>query len=80
MGDAGGKGEIIVTQDAEAELSVTKGNVQDNLEAALKAAKDLGDEKLTNQIKNNLTFFTRSQVGQVTETQYYWQRLAGIIK
>ena len=80
MGDAGGKGEISVTQDAEAELSGTKGNVQDNLEAALKAAQDLGDEKLTNQIKNTLTFFTRSQVGQVTETQYYWQRLAGIIK
>ena len=80
MGDTGGKGEISVSQDAEAELSGTKGNVQDNLEAALKAAQDLGDEKLTNQIKNTLTFFTRSQVGQVTETQYYWQRLAGIIK
>lgn len=61
-----GRGEINVTQDAEADLSGTKGNVQDNLEAALKAAQDLGDQKLVNQIKNTLTFFTRSQVGQVS--------------
>ena len=67
MGDVGGDGEINVSQDAKADLSGTKGNVQDNLEAALKAAQDLGDEKLTNQIKNTLTFFTRTQVGQVSE-------------
>lgn len=65
--DAGGDGGINVTQDAEADLSGTKGNVQDNLEAALQAALNLGDEKLVNQIKNTLTFFTRTQVGQVSE-------------
>lgn len=65
--NTGGDGGINVTQDAEADLSGTKGNVQDNLEAALQAALNLGDEKLVNQIKNTLTFFTRTQVGQVSE-------------
>jgi len=57
-----GEGEINVSQDAEANLSGTKGNVQDNLEAALKAAQDLGDQKLIDQIGNTITFFTRAHV------------------
>jgi len=57
-----GEGEISVSQDAEANLSGTKGNVQDNLEAALKAAQELGDQKLVDQIGNTLTFFTRAHV------------------
>jgi len=36
--------------------------VQDSLESALIAAKELGDEKLINQIGNSITFFTRSHV------------------
>ena len=36
--------------------------VQDSLESALMAAKELGDEKLINQIGNSITFFTRAHV------------------
>lgn len=36
--------------------------VQDNLENALEAAKNLGDEKLIDQIGNTITYFTRSQI------------------
>ena len=53
---------IDVKQDADAELSGTVGDVQDNLEAALEAARKLGDEKLEDQIGNTLTFFTRAHV------------------
>ena len=53
---------IDVKQDAEAELGGTVGDVQDNLEAALMAARELGDEKLEDQIGNTLTFFTRQHV------------------
>lgn len=53
---------IDVKQDADAELSGTVGDVQDNLEAALEAARSLGDEKLVDQIGNTLTFFTRTHV------------------
>ena len=54
--------EIIVKQDADTDLGGTVGDVQDNLEAALEAARELGDEKLEDQIGNTLTFFTRTHV------------------
>ena len=57
-----GEGGIDVKQDADSDLSGTVGDVQDNLEAALEAARKLGDEKLEDQIGNTLTFFTRSHV------------------
>ena len=57
-----GKDGINVKQDADAELGGTVGDVQDNLEAALEAARKLGDEKLEDQIGNTLTFFTRTHV------------------
>ena len=53
---------INVKQDADADLGGTVGDVQDNLEAALEAARKLGDEKLEDQIGNTLTFFTRTHV------------------
>ena len=53
---------IDVKQDAKAELGGDVGDVQDNLEAALMAARELGDEKLEDQIGNTLTFFTRQHV------------------
>ena len=76
---------INVTQNADADLTGTEKEVQDNLEAAMEAAKKLGDEKLSSQIGNTLTFFTRQHVvkenlketlllqkraGIITETQY----------
>ena len=59
-----GSGEegIDVKQDADTDLGGTVGDVQDNLEAALEAARELGDEKLEDQIGNTLTFFTRTHV------------------
>lgn len=59
---AGAEDEIIVKQDADTDLGGTVGDVQDNLEAALEAARELGDEKLEDQIGNTLTFFTRQHV------------------
>ena len=53
---------IDVKQDADTDLGGTVGDVQDNLEAALAAARELGDEKLEDQIGNTLTFFTRQHV------------------
>jgi len=63
-------GGINVTQNADADLTGTEKEVQDNLEAALEAAKKIGDEKLQKQIGNSLTFFTRQHVvkeGNVAE-------------
>ena len=53
---------IDVKQDADTDLGGKVGDVQDNLEAALEAARELGDEKLEDQIGNTLTFFTRTHV------------------
>ena len=53
---------IDVKQDADSDLTGVVGNVQDNLEAALEAARKLGDEKLVDQIGNTLTFFTRNHI------------------
>jgi len=55
-------GEVDVEADAEVEMTGDKKEVQDNLQAALEAAKALGDEKLINQIGNTITFFTRTHV------------------
>jgi hypothetical protein len=57
-----GEGGISVTQNADADLTGNKKQVQDNLEAALEAAKTLGDDKLATQIGNSLTFFTKQHV------------------
>jgi hypothetical protein len=57
-----GPGGIDVAQNADADLTGDKKDVQDNLEAALEAAKALGDEKLATQIGNSLTFFTKQHV------------------
>ena len=62
MEEPQGPGGIDVTQNANADLTGTKKEVQDNLEAALEAARTLGDAKLTDQIGNTITFFTRAHV------------------
>jgi hypothetical protein len=56
------KGGINVSQNADADLTGIEKQVQDNLEAAMEAAKQLNDEKLQQQIGNSLTFFTRQHV------------------
>ena len=57
-----GPGGIDVTQNANADLTGTKKEVQDNLEAALEAARTLGDEKLATQVGNTITFFNKQHV------------------
>lgn len=57
-----GPGGIDVTQNANADLTGTKKEVQDNLEAALEAARALGDEKLATQVGNTITFFNKQHV------------------
>ena len=54
----------------DVEVSGDKKEVQDSLEAALEAAKAMGDQKLVDQIGNSITFFTRTHVvgsGEVAE-------------
>jgi len=70
--DLGGEVDgIEVFQDAETEVGGVSGEVQDNLEAALEAAKGLGDEELTKQIGNTLTFFTRQHVVKEEEIKEF---------
>jgi len=77
--DMGDEGKVGLTGDKKV--------VDDSLEAALEAARALGDEKLVDQIGNTITFFTRSQIVKETinkeemlqETKRM-QRIAGIIK
>ena len=54
--------DIEVTADAEVGITGDAKKVQDNLEAALLSAKELGDQKLVDQIGNSITFFTRTHV------------------
>ena len=67
----GGVEGIEVFQDAETEVGGVSGEVQDNLEAALEAAKGLGDEELIKQIGNTLTFFTRQHVVKEEEIKEF---------
>lgn len=64
------------------ELEGDNQEILNNLEAALKAARKMGDEKLINQIGNTITFYTRAHI--VKEEDLFetkrMQRLAGIIK
>ena len=76
---------ITVSQDAESDLTGVVGNVQDNLEAALSSARELGDEKLVSQIGNTLTFFTRThvvkeEIVKIDESLNRFKKLAGLIK
>ncbi|MDA9268188.1 hypothetical protein N9P60_00320 [bacterium] len=75
-------------------LDAGEKDLQNNLEKALEAAKEMGDEKLAKQIGNTITFFTRTHVvgdaGSVEEVEVEevelnegytrMQKLAGIIK
>jgi hypothetical protein len=60
-------------------------DIQSNLENALEAARNIGDEKLTNQIGNTLTFLMRTHIvqqGNQSELNesYRMKKLAGLIK
>ena len=51
-----------VKADVEVGLSPIEELVQDSLQAAMKASEGLGDEVLTDQIGNTITYFTRKFV------------------
>ena len=51
-----------VKADVEVGLSPVEELVQDSLQAAMKASEGLGDEVLTDQIGNTITYFTRQFV------------------
>jgi hypothetical protein len=75
-----GPGKIDVTQNANADLTGDKKDVQDNLEAALEAAKALGDDKLATQIGNSLTFFTKQHVVKEDLNESMFPMLKRILK
>jgi hypothetical protein len=75
-----GPGKIDVTQNANADLTGDKKDVQDNLEAALEAAKALGDDKLATQIGNSLTFFTKQHVVKEGLNESMFPMLKRILK
>ena len=87
------------TSDVEVDVNTSGLNtgekgLQNNLEKALVAAKEMGDQKLADQIGNTITFFTRTHVvgdaGSVEEVEVEevelnegytrMQKLAGLIK
>jgi hypothetical protein len=77
--------EEIETTDVEmtSEVDPNVKAVQDALTAAQAAAADLGDEKLTDQIGNTITFFTRQHVANIdsmNESQNRMLKLAGLLK
>jgi hypothetical protein len=77
--------EEIETTDVEMtdEVDPNVKAVQDSLTAAQAAASALGDEKLTDQIGNTITFFTRQHVANIdsmNESQNRMLKLAGLLK
>jgi len=75
-----GDGGIKISQNADADLTGVEKEVQDNLEAAMEAAKKLEDEKLTKQIGNSLTFFTRQHVVKEDLNESMFPMLKKILK
>lgn len=63
-------------------ISGDEKEIQDSLEKALDLARNLGDEKLIDQIGNTITFFTRSHVVKTQEGLQEvkrFKKLAGLI-
>ena len=73
-------GGISVTQNANADLTGIEKELQDNLEAALEAAKKIGDDKLQQQIGNSLTFFTCQHVVKENLNESMFPMLKKILK
>ena len=90
--------EDIPAEDIDTTIDVTTDQVNPNVKAvqdaltqAQAAARTLGDDKLTDQIGNTITFFTRSHIvggnqedASLEEIELYettrMKRIAGIIK
>jgi len=90
--------ETVPAEETETTIDVTTDQVNPNVKAvqdaltqAQAAARTLGDDKLTDQIGNTITFFTRSHIvggnqedASLEEIELYettrMKRIAGIIK
>jgi len=55
-------GEVDIKMGDDEGLKGPLKKIDNNLEAAIEAARELGDEKLIDQIGNTITFFTRTHV------------------
>ena len=58
--------DVVDTEDMpEEEKAVAdKSGIMGNLEAAIEAARELGDEKLIDQLGNTITFYTRQHISK----------------
>jgi len=58
--------EVVDTEDMPEEEDVVtdKGGIMSNLEAAMEKARELGDEKLIDQLGNTITFYTRQHISK----------------
>jgi len=59
--------DVVDTEDMPeegGEEEADKSGIMGNLEAAIKAARELGDEKLIDQLGNTITFYTRQHISK----------------
>ena len=58
--------DVVDTEDMpeEEEAVADKSGIMGNLEAAIEAARKLGDEKLIDQLGNTITFYTRQHISK----------------
>ena len=59
--------EVVDTEDMpeeEDDVVTDKGGIMSNLEAAMEKARELGDEKLIDQLGNTITFYTRQHISK----------------
>ena len=59
--------EVVDTEDMPEEgeeVVADKGGIMSNLEAAMEKARELGDEKLIDQLGNTITFYTRQHISK----------------
>lgn len=56
--------EDMPEEDMSEEDLSGEGDIMDHLEAAMEAARSLGDEKLMDQLGNTITFYTRQHIAK----------------
>ena len=62
--------DVVDTEDMpedmpeEEDVVTDKGGIMSNLEAAMEKARELGDEKLIDQLGNTITFYTRQHISK----------------
>ena len=66
MNEAEEEVEVVDAEDTptETDTPTDTGGIMGNLEAAIEKARELGDEKLIDQIGNTITFYTRQYISK----------------